>query len=164
MKETIRVLNELEKDGLYSKYAIGGAMAATFYAEPVLTYDLDIFLLFPQNNSLAVLSPLYSKLRKMGFKEEGECVEIHGVAVQFLPVYNTLLEESLCDALETAYEDVPTRILRVEYLIAICLQTGRTKDRDRVRLLREEAEVDNKMLLSIIRRHDLEGVWKEWTI
>jgi len=35
MKETLKVLNEWEKQGLYAGYAIGGAMAATFYIEPV---------------------------------------------------------------------------------------------------------------------------------
>ncbi len=40
MKRTLKVLNELEKEGVFSRYAIGGAMAATFYVEPLLTFDL----------------------------------------------------------------------------------------------------------------------------
>ena len=38
MEKTIRVLNELLEDGVLSDYAIGGAIAATFWAEPVATF------------------------------------------------------------------------------------------------------------------------------
>src|SRR5512139_2258433 len=48
MDKTLQVLNGLERDGVILRYAIGGAMAATFYAEPVLTFDLDIFVLLPR--------------------------------------------------------------------------------------------------------------------
>lgn len=43
MEATLRVLNELEQTEVMSRYAIGGAMAATFYVEPLLTFDLDVF-------------------------------------------------------------------------------------------------------------------------
>ena len=42
MEATLRVLNELERNGVISRYAIGGAVGAIFYTEPFLTYDLDI--------------------------------------------------------------------------------------------------------------------------
>ena len=45
MKRTLEVLNQLEKEGVFTRYAIGGAMGATFYTEPVLTFDLDVFVL-----------------------------------------------------------------------------------------------------------------------
>ena len=38
MEKTLKILNELEKARLVSKYAIGGAIAVLFYTEPVLTY------------------------------------------------------------------------------------------------------------------------------
>ena len=44
MRQTLRVLNELESAGVLSRYVIGGAMAATFYVEPLLTFDLDVFV------------------------------------------------------------------------------------------------------------------------
>jgi hypothetical protein len=47
MQRTLQILNELEQSGSMSRYAIGGAMGATFYIEPLMTYDLDIFLLLP---------------------------------------------------------------------------------------------------------------------
>jgi hypothetical protein len=53
--------------------------------------------------------------------------------------------------------------LRAEHLIAICLQTGRDKDRERVRILREQAQLDSDLLASILLRHQLEERWKQWT-
>jgi len=163
MKRTLEVLNELERGGVLDRYAIGGAMGATFYVEPLLTFDLDIFVVLPQSGNLLSLAPLYDGLRARGYVEEGECVLIEGVPVQFLPAYNLLLEEALAEAREISYEEVPTRVVRAEHLIAICLHTGRDKDRERVRILREQAELDMIYLAGILRRHSLEGKWQQWT-
>jgi hypothetical protein len=163
MERTLQVLNGLERDGVLSRYAIGGAMGATFYVEPLLTFDLDIIALLPETQAgLLTLAPLYEALRHNGYQEEGECVLIEGVPVQFLPAYNALLEEALREAREVPYESTPTRVLRIEHLIAICLQTGRAKDRERVRLLHEQAVLDRQYLAEVLRRHLLEGTWKEW--
>jgi len=37
MKEAIKVLNDLESAGIIDRYAIGGAVAAIFYAEAIAT-------------------------------------------------------------------------------------------------------------------------------
>ncbi len=163
MRRTLQVLDELEQEGLLSRYAIGGAMGATFYTEPFLTFDLDVFIVLPRTVAgLLTLAPLYDALRARGYTEENECVLIEGVPVQFLPAYNSLVEEALNQAREIVYEDVPARVLRSEHLIAICLQTGRSKDRDRVRILREQAQLDMNFLADILRRHQLEEEWKLW--
>lgn len=164
MKRTLQVLNELERDGVIERYAIGGAMGATFYVEPLLTFDLDVFVVLPQSaGGLLSLAPLYEALRARGYTEEGECVLIEGVPVQFIPAYNALLEEALREARETSYEEATTRVVRAEHLIAICLQTGRDKDRERVHIFREQAEVDMSYLAGLLQRHGLEGKWKQWT-
>ena len=164
MKRTLQVLNKLEDEGVFARYAIGGAMAATFYVEPLLTFDLDVFVVLPTGRgSLISLAPIYDALRARGYAEEAECVLIEGVPVQFLPAYNPLLEEALAKANETLYEDVATRVLRAEHLVAICLQTGRDKDRERVRILREQATLDMNYLADVLARHDLEKRWKQWT-
>jgi hypothetical protein len=162
MQRTLQILNELEQTGVMSRYAIGGAMGATFYVEPILTFDLDIFVLLPQTRGgLLTLAALYDALRAKGYVEEDECILIEGVPVQFLPAYNDLLEEALQEARDTMYEGTPTRVLRAEHLAAICVQTGRDKDRERVRLLREQAALDQDYLAGILTRHGLEGKWKE---
>ena len=163
MEKTLQILNALERDGVLGRYAIGGAMGATFYVEPLLTFDLDVFVLLPQSDSgLITLSPLYEALRARGYQEEAECVLIEGVPVQFLPAYNALLEEALKEALETLYEQTPARVLRAEHLIAICVQTGRDKDRQRVRTFMEQASLDRSLLTDILQRHGLEAKFLLW--
>jgi hypothetical protein len=164
MERTLQILNELERKGVISRYAIAGAMGATFYAEPVLTFDLDVIVILPETRAgLLTLTPLYEALRDKGYAEEAECVVIEGIPVQFLPAYNALMEEGLAEATKMEYQTTGTRVLRVEHLIAICLQTGRPKDRERVRLLRDQATVDPAYMADILRRHQLEGKWNEWT-
>ncbi len=164
MKRTLEVLNELEREGVFTRYAIGGAMAATFYTEPVLTFDLDVFVLLQSSaTGLVSLAPIYDALRTRGYKEEQECILIEGVPVQFLPAYNALIEEALAQAREIDYEGVPARVVRAEHLIAICLQTGRAKDRARVAMLREQAHLDHELLADNLSRPQLEDKWKLWT-
>lgn len=163
MEKTLQVLNELEQERVFSRYAIGGAMAATFYAEPVLTFDLDVFVALPKEQSgLLTLRPIYEALQARGYREQAECVMIEGVPVQFLPAYNALVEEALAEAGDTAYGKVPARVFRAEHLLAIALQTGREKDRERVRLLVEQAPLDQKYLADVLRHHGLELKWKQW--
>ncbi len=96
---------------------------------------------------LLTLGSLYEALKARGHEEDGECVIIAGTPVQFLPAYNALLEEALREARETLYEQTPARVLRAEHLAAICLQTGREEDRERVRIFREQASLDEATLM-----------------
>jgi len=54
-------------------------------------------------------------------------------------------------------------VLRAEHLAAIALQTGRQKDRDRLRMLVEQAGMDREYLTGVLVRHGLEEKWREWT-
>lgn len=164
MEQTLSVLNALEREGILGRYAIAGAMGATFYTEPVLTFDLDVIVVLPQTTSgLLTLTPLYAALRTRGYMEEGECVDIEGVPVQFLPAYNALLEEALKEARDSLYQQTPTRVLRPEHLVAVAVQTGRDKDRLRVRLLRDQAAMDHSYLQKVLGRHGLLERWTQWT-
>jgi len=117
MEATLTILNDLEHDEVMSRYAIGGAMGATFYVEPLLTFDLDIFVLLPHTQSgLLTVSPIDDALRTCGYHEEGDCVSIEGIPVQFSPTDNAVLEEALAEACEVFYESTPTRVLRAGHL------------------------------------------------
>lgn len=164
MKETLKVLSQLEHDGVISQYAIGGAVAAIFYMEPFATEDLDIFVLLPaQQGALLSLSPIYEALRARGYKEDRECIDVEGVAVQFLPAYKPLIEEALRESTPVDYEGAPTRILRPEHLAAIMVDTGRPKDRQRFAAFRAQVPIDNARLDGILERHGLKERWKAWT-
>ncbi|MBM3333065.1 hypothetical protein FJY63_00220 [Candidatus Sumerlaeota bacterium] len=163
MDQTLKVLNDLEKKHVIERYAIGGAIAAIFYMEPILTYDLDIFVLLPESpTGLIVLSPVYEYLRRKGYKEHKEHVLIEGVPVQFIPAYNELVKEAVEEAVERRYKRVGTRVLRAEHLLAIMLQTGRPKDRARMTHLLEEAKINADFLRQILKRHGLQAKWQEF--
>ena len=67
MKKTLEILNRLVENKVIDNYAIGGAMGAMFYTEAVMTVDLDVFVLFPDNNDLLPLAPLYACLKEWGY-------------------------------------------------------------------------------------------------
>ncbi len=164
MRRAIEILEQLVGDGTLKAYAIGGGVAATFYAEPVLTYDLDAFVLLPPSSGLLVsLSPLYDKLRGMGFAEDQEHVLVGGLPVQFIPAYNALVEEAVENAVPLPFGDTTVRVVSPEHLLCIMLQTGRPKDRARAALFIEEAEVDRGRLMEILSRHGLVHRWTALT-
>ncbi len=160
MKKTLKVLNDMVKMGLIEQYAIGGGIAVLYYAEPVLTYDLDVFCLLPADKSeLITLSPIYKYLQKKGYREDGEHIIIEGIPVWMIPAYNEIIEEALNEAAEVKYQQIKTRIVRVEHLLAIMLQTYRPKDRERILLLLDETQIDMIYLEDVLKRH---GLMKKW--
>lgn len=154
MEKALRVINELKKSGLIRAYAIGGGIAATYYIEPILTYDLDIFFI-PQAEGLDVLSPIYEKLKKRGYSLQRELVIIAGIPVKFIPVYNDLIKEAVETANESTYKRVKTRILRPVYLLAIALQTNRPKDRERAVQLLSQTKLNSKLLAGLLKKYGL---------
>jgi hypothetical protein len=164
MDATLRVLNRLVDEGVVARYAIGGGMAAMFYAEPVLTYDLDIFVLLPSDatNALISLTPLYERLGRDGYRAEKEFVNIEGVPVQFLVAYNPLVEEAVERAVEMPYGSTLTHVVSLEHLLAIMLQTGRPKDRERLTSMLDQAVPDQEALNAILDRHGLRERWSRW--
>ena len=163
MEKTLKVLNELEKRGIIERYAIGGGIAALFYTEPFLTYDMDVFVfLSTRQSKLVLLSPIYNYLREKGYREDKEHVIVEGIPVQFIPAYNPLIEEALEKAREIKYKRVKTRVLQPEYLLAIMLQTDRPKDRARITLFLEEAKMDQSGLARIIKRHKMSEKWRRF--
>jgi hypothetical protein len=163
MDKTLKVLNELERSGIIERYAIGGAIAAMFYTEPIATYDLDVFVLLAEiPTGLISLSPVYEYLRRKGYKGHEDHVLIEGTPVQFIPAYNDLVEEAVKEAVEKRYKRVGTRVLRAEHLLAIMLQTGRPKDKTRMTQLLEGAGIDMNYLRGILRRHGLKEKWQEF--
>jgi len=61
LSDAFRVINEIQEHGLIERYAVGGAMAMLFWAEPVVTFDLDVFILLPVSSApIITLEPLYT--------------------------------------------------------------------------------------------------------
>lgn len=156
MEKALIVINDLKENGLIKDYAVGGGIAVVFYIEPILTYDLDIFFIpAGENDGLLVLSSLYDYLKKQGYTPEKEHILIEGIPVQFLPVYNDLIEEAVKKAEYTSYKDTKIKVVKAEYLIAIMLQTYRPKDRERVIKFLDEADFDTGQLEKILLKFNL---------
>ena len=154
MEKALKIINEMLKNEVIRDYAIGGGIAALFYIEPILTYNLDIFFI-PKEERIDILSDLYKYLKEKGYDSEKEYILIEGITVQFIPVYNNLVIESVEKSIESCYLNTATKVLRPEYLIAISLQTFRPKDIDRIMKFLKESEVDFELLESILKSHEL---------
>ena len=147
-----------------AKYAIGGAVGATFYLEPAATLDVDIFVMFPPvpQSKLPSLAPIYEYLKARGFKVEQEHIVIGDWPVQFLPPGNDLEREALAEAVETEVEDVKTWVMTAEHLVAIALSTARPKDHARILQFLEEKVVNADKLNDILMRHALALKWSRF--
>jgi hypothetical protein len=160
MEKALRVIQEITRQGIIGAYAIGGGIAATYYIEPVLTYDLDIFFI-PAKEGLDVLAPIYDYARDHGFNVQAESILIEGFPVQFIPAYNDLVREAVEKATTLKYRDVEARVVTAEYLAAIALQTGRAKDKERVIRLLDEADIDQAVLKRILKAFGLADKFKK---
>lgn len=161
MKETLAAIDQIKRDGVIENYAIGGAVGATFYVEPMATMDVDVFVLFRQSpeDALSSLTPVYDYLKAKGHEAKGECILIGGWPVQFLPPSNALIDQAVAEAVETDVEGVTTRIMTAEHLVAIALQLGRAKNHARVLQFMEAGCLNHARLQAILTRHGIEEAW-----
>lgn len=161
---SIAVINQMQADGVVERYAIGGAVGATFYLEPVATLDVDIFILFrPEAGSLlANPQPIFDYLKERGGTMEGEYIVIAGWPVQFLPAASPLVEEALAQAVQRDVAGTPARVFTAEHLAAIALQTGRAKDKARLLQFIEAGALDIPQFRDLILRHGLLEAWKRF--
>jgi hypothetical protein len=161
VRDVIIAINQMEADGVIDRYAIGGAVGATFYLEPMATVDIDVFVAFRSEAGrlLADPTPIFDYLRERGWLMQGEYVVIAEWPVQFLPPTGPLVEEAMAEALAADVEGAPARVFSAEHLAAIALQTGRAKDKTRVAQFIEEGRLDTRRFQDILERHDLLEAW-----
>ncbi len=164
MRTTLEIINQMQADGIIGKYAIGGAVGATFYLEPSATLDVDIFVTLPKvpESSLMTVAPLYDYLKARGCMVQGEYIVIGDWPVQFLPASNALEEEGLAEARPAEVEGTKTFVMGAEYLIAIALRTGRAKDHNRILQSLEQNAANIAKLKSILGHHGLESKWERF--
>ncbi len=161
IRDVIAMINQMVKDGVVERYAIGGAVGATFYLEPVATLDVDVFVSFEVTPGEMIVTPkpIIDYLTARGCTMKREYVVIAGWPVQFLPPVSPLVEEALARATEVDVEGVPARVFTAEHLAAIALETGRAKDKARLLQFIEEGAIDPKRFQEILRRHNLVDAW-----
>ena len=163
LKATLELINQMQADGVITKYAIGGAVGATFYLAPAATVDLDLFIILPgATGSLVSLSSIYEYLKSRGGTEQDEYIVVDDWPVQFLTPANALQEEAVHHAISTSVEGVPTRVISAEHLVAIALETGRAKDHARMLQFFAQAAVNQEKLKDIVERHGLSSKWDQF--
>ena len=163
LSRTIPVLNEMERLGIISRYAIGGAVAAFLYIEPGTTYDLDIFITWEAPaGAILTLGPIYSYLLGRGYQAERENIIVEGWPVQFLPPGTPLVAEALDQRVPIEIGGEHTHIFSKEHLMAICLETGRPKDFSRLVQFVEEGSPDMVRFLDILQRSGLLPKWERF--
>src|SRR6476620_10337109 len=115
-RDAVVAVGQLREDGVIAEYAVGGAMAMVFWAEPVATYDLDVFVLLPAaGGPLVSLAPLYEWARRRGYAVQDEHIVMEGVPVQIIPAHNDLAEEAVREAVTLELEGTPVRVIRPEH-------------------------------------------------
>jgi hypothetical protein len=164
IQEVIKVINQMQADGVIEHYAIGGAVGATFYLEPVATLDVDIFITFNAESGSLIFSPqpIFDYLKTRGGTMQGEYIVIAGWPVQFLPPTGPLVEEALREAVSRDVDGAPARIFTAEHLAAIALQTGRAKDKARLLQFIEAGALDAVRFQAILIRQGLTESWQRF--
>ena len=155
LADVFRVLNRMRDEGIVSQYAIGGATAVLFYAEPTRTYDLDVFVALDAGagDDLVSLSAAYEWARAQGYGLRAEHLMIEGVPVQLLPAFNALVETALSTARVHDYGGVPVHVVGPEHLVALALQAGGLRRRERAWQLLQSGAVDRDRLVEILATH-----------
>lgn len=155
--EALAAIRNLKDEGIVSDYAIGGAMALSFWAEAVPTYDLDVFVLFASDELIMTITPIYEWAGRHGYQVKSEHIEIAGIPVQVLPAHDAVTEEAIVTAVDLPYGAETTRVMRPEYLIAMFLEkSARSAKRlARVAMLLECDKVDHELLSQVLERYNL---------
>lgn len=163
IKETVAVINDMQTDGIIGRYAIGGAVAATFYlVEPDTTDDIDVFILLdPQPGKILVsLDSIHRYLATRGFEVNSDGhSKVLDWKVQFLPADKPLPAEALEQSVSRNIEDVPFQIFSLEHLAAIAFQLGRPKDKLRLPRFLQSSDFDKARFSKILERHGLLDRW-----
>ena len=115
--DTLRALNAMKAEGVVDEYAIAGAMAVAFWAEPVPTFDLDVLVELPSTEGpLPSLDGIYRWAEKRGYATEDGHVVVEGLPTQFVLPSDPQAREAISNAATVDFEGVAVRVVRPEYL------------------------------------------------
>jgi hypothetical protein len=159
-QRVFEMVNQMQAEGVIERYAIGGAVGATFYLEPVATLDVHVFVAFRTGGLIVDPTPVFDWLKSRGATMEGEYLMIADTPVQILAPNTPLVEEALREAIEEDVGGNPVRVFSAEHLAAIALEVGRAKDKARVLQFLEEGALNLARFEDIIRRHALQARWE----
>jgi hypothetical protein len=162
LRKAIQVIDAMESEGVIGSYALGGAMAAAIYVDPFPTQDFDFFVhLLGEVSDLDPLRPIIDYLEPLGYKIDGVEFHIEGILVQFIPFTGSLAEESTEMASVVEIDGVRLRVLSPEYLVALMIETDRSKDRLRAKMFLDQDAVNLEELEILIEKFELNEKWQK---
>lgn len=155
LADVLRAANDLVSAGLIEDYALGGALAAIYYTEPITTYDADIIFVASDKTLSAGIPAIYSHLQSKGWRIEREHLLLRNFPVQFLAA-SGLTEEAVREGRLVQFEGVPAKVFRPEYIIAVAASVGRHKDFARIEQMLDQVKIDKALLDDILGRYNLQ--------
>lgn len=161
----LKIFSELEaavNAGVLARYAVGGAIAATFYLEATATEDVDVFVVADGAGSpLNPFERVYSWFREREAGWQDEHLVVGGWPLHLLPSTGPLVDHGLQHARRETVEGQPVCVLSLEHLAAIALETGRSKDRLRLLQMWESEMFERDRFLALVERFGLTERWKK---
>lgn len=160
----VEVLDDMRLNEIIGEYAIGGAVAAVLYSQPISTVDLDIFFLFepPQTGLILSLETIYNYFRNRGFAFDKDFIFIAGWPVQFIESsHDPLWMEGLAKAQTLLVDDREVKVFPPEHLAVMWLQAGRGKDMRKIAEFDEGSVMNAEVLRDILQRFGLIDRWKK---
>lgn len=165
--DVIAAIEDLKARRFIQDYAISGAMAALFWDEAVVTFDLDVLVrLGSVADALRPLREIYAAAERE-YPVQAEHIVISDFPVRFLPAPDVLSEEAVVNAAAIEVEGIEIRVVRPEYLVALWLRPGPASTRprrERAAKLQESAEIDADLLADLKARYGFLGMPFEETI
>jgi hypothetical protein len=163
--KAFKVVNQLRNEGIFSKYAVGGAVGAVFYIEPTQTQDIDIFIHLEAKpgSVLVTTKPITDRLQQLGYtlwKEERLIVE--NWPIQFLPAGKPIEREAIENAVEKPLADGVTAFVPPpEYLMLMAIDLRRPKDIMLLYQFHSEQVYDPEKLAILLKKHGLTEKWEK---
>ena len=77
-----------------------------------------------------------------------------------MPPANALEEEAIAKSIDAQVEEITTRVMTAEHLVAIALKIGRAKDYARIEDFLKQKAINVNKLKAILSRHGLAGKWE----
>lgn len=149
----VRLLNRLKISRKLRDYAIFGAIASTYYIEPIYTEDIDIIVLAPTDLEYIQvwreLDKLAERRLDFGFVISNTKIQIQPSSIH--PLYGSALR----NAKTVRIGNARTRIVDREHLILLHLRAFRDKDIYKAGLLLRKANGD--YLRRLLKEFDTDG-------
>ena len=116
-----------------------------------------------ESGLLVNLNPVYDfLLTKKQAEKQDEYLLVEGFPLQFLLPYDDLSMEAFQNPNKITFHGMEFKIFGLEYLMAIMIQLGKRKYRERLLALLEDQNFDEQILTDILTKHRLIQKWTDF--